>query len=253
MTMLEKLISASLRNKGVVLCGALLVAVLGAVSYMNLHVDAFPDVTNVQVEIVSTSPNLSALEIERFVTSPVETSMRGLPGIVQMRSVTKTGISVVALVFKDGVDVYFARQLVFEKLSEAARIIPGVETTMGPVTTAMGEIYQFTLEGSGPGDAAAKTAALTGLRTVEDWLVAPLLKNVAGVSDINSYGGYIRQFQVVVDPSRLLSFGLSVDDVFRAIKNNNQNAGCSTVRSRANSSWCGIGRSIRRRTSGESF
>jgi cobalt-zinc-cadmium resistance protein CzcA len=230
MTMLEKLIATSLRRKGIVLLGALLIVVLGVYSYLNLHVDAFPDVTNVQVEIVSTSPNLSALEIERFVTTPVETSMRGLPGIVQMRSVTKTGISVVTLVFKDGVDVYFARQLIFEKLAETARIIPeGVETTMGPVTTAMGEIVQFTIEGREPEGADAKIRYLTDLRTVEDWQVVPLLKNVTGVSDINSFGGYIKQYQVTVNPGKLLAYGLGVEDVYRAIEENNQNVGGSTV------------------------
>jgi len=230
MTMLEKLISISLRRKGIVLLAVLLIVAIGTVSYLNLHVDAFPDVTNVQVEIVSTSPNLSALEIERFVTAPIETSMRGIPGIVQMRSVTKTGISVVTLVFRDGVDVYFARQLVFEKLAEAAGTIPeGVETAMGPVTTAMGEIFQFTIEGLEPEDADAKIQYLTDLRTIEDWQVVPLLKNVAGVSDINSFGGYIRQYQVIVNPDGLLAYGLGVDDVHRAIEENNQNAGGSTV------------------------
>ncbi len=228
--MLEKLISASLKRKGIVLFSALLIVVLGVVSYLNLHVDAFPDVTNVQVEIVSTSPNLSALEIERFITTPIETSMRGIPGIVQMRSVTKTGISVVTLVFKDGADVYFVRQLVFEKLAEAARAIPeGVETTMGPVTTAMGEIVQFTIEGRDPEDADAKIRYLTDLRTVEDWQVVPLLKNVPGVSDINSFGGYIRQYQVIVNPGKLLAYGLGVDEVHGAIEENNQNVGGSTV------------------------
>jgi len=225
MSMLERLIGFSLGRKGTIVAATVLIALFGAVSFVRLHIDAFPDVTNIQVEIVSTAPGLSALEIERFVTYPIETSMRGLPGIVQMRSVTKFGISVVTLVFKDGMDIYFARQLVFEKLSEASKNIPeGVEATMGPVTTAMGEIFQYTLEGK---DTSVRN--LTDLRTLQDWVVAPLLKNIPGVNEINSFGGYIKQYQVVVNPDRLLAYGLSVDAVVDALQQNNQNVGGNTI------------------------
>src|SRR5512136_3128794 len=146
--MLEKLIAYTLRQKGMVIFLSLLIIVFGAYSYIKLPIDAFPDVTNIQVEVVSHANGLSAAEIERSVTYPIEMSMRGLPKVQQLRSVTKFGISLVTVVFEDNVDIYFARQLVFERLSEAKENLPpGVEASMGPIATAMGEIYQFTLEG----------------------------------------------------------------------------------------------------------
>ena len=146
--MLERLISLSLRQRGPVLLGVVALAVFGIWALVTLPIDAFPDVTNVQVEIVFMAPGLSPMEIEKFVTYPIEMSMRGLPGSVQMRSVTKFGIAVITLVFTDQTEIYFARQLVFQRLGEdAAKDMPlGVKTEMVPVATAMGEIYQYTLE-----------------------------------------------------------------------------------------------------------
>ena len=208
--MIEKIIGFSLRQRTLVLVVLALVVGVGVYSFLTLPIDAFPDVTNIQVEVVNTAPGLSPLEIEKFVTYPVEIAMRGLPGLDVMRSVTKYGISVVTLVFDDRTDIYFARQLVFQRLSEAKDSLPeGVRSEMGPVATAMGEIYQYTLEG-GPepvGDAGLE-AKLTELRTVQDWVLTPQLKSVPGVSEVNSFGGYIRQFQVVMDPDRLLAFYL---------------------------------------------
>ncbi|HEX9902660.1 MAG TPA: CusA/CzcA family heavy metal efflux RND transporter, partial [Acidobacteriota bacterium] len=169
---------------------------------------------------------LSPLEIERTVTQPIEISMRGLPSLVQMRSVTKFGISVVTLVFSDATDIYFARQLVFQRLEEVAASIPeGVKAEMGPVTTAMGEIYQYTLEGFQLGPGADEVRRLTELRTLQDWVVAPLLKSIPGVSEVNSFGGYFKQYQVVADPERLQKYGLSVGDVVEALRRNNRNIG----------------------------
>src|SRR5512146_1503473 len=146
--MLEKIIKQTLKYRSFVLLGVLVLIVFGVYSYLTLPIDAFPDVTNVQVEILSTAPGLSALEIERFVTYPIENAMRGLPGVVQMRSITKFGLSVVTIVFRDDVDIYFARQLVFQRLDEAKESVPpSVSVSMGPIATAMGEIYQYTLEG----------------------------------------------------------------------------------------------------------
>jgi cobalt-zinc-cadmium resistance protein CzcA len=139
--MLEKIIAQTLKHRSFVLLGVLVLIAFGVYSYLNLPVDAFPDVTNVQVEILSTAPGLSALEIERFVTYPIENAMRGLPDVVQMRSITKFGLSVVTIVFKDNVDIYFARQLVFQRLEEATSSVPrSVTVSMGPIATAMGEI-----------------------------------------------------------------------------------------------------------------
>jgi len=224
--MLEKLIAYTLRQKGMVIFLALVIVGFGLYSYLKLPIDAFPDVTNIQVEVVSHADGLSAIEIERNVTYPIETAMRGLPNIEQMRSVTKFGLSIVTIVFKDNVDVYFARQLVFERLAEAREKVPkGVEVTMGPIGTAMGEIYQYTLEGKMPDDPQQKIAYLTNLRTIQEWIVTPQLKSVAGVNEINSYGGYFKQYQVQVAPEKLLKYGLTVDDVYNAIGSNNENVG----------------------------
>ena len=224
--MLEKIISYSLKQKGMVIFLSLLIIVFGAYSYLKLPIDAFPDVTNIQVEVVSHADGLSAIEIERNVTYPIEMAMRGLPDIEQMRSVTKFGLSIVTIVFKDNVDIYFARQLVFERLAEAKEKVPkGVEVVMGPIGTAMGEIYQYTLEGKMPDDPQQKIAYLTNLRTIQEWIVTPQLKSVAGVNEINSYGGYFKEYQVVVEPEKLLKYALTVDDVYSAIGSNNENVG----------------------------
>ncbi len=155
--MIEKIIAFSLRQRTLILIVLALIVGVGIYSFLSLPIDAFPDVTNIQVEVVATAPGLSPLEIEKFVTYPVEMAMRGLPGLDIMRSVTKYGISVITLVFQDKVDIYFARQLVFQRLAEAKEAMPeNVQIEMGPVATAMGEIYQYTLEGPEPTDAAAR-------------------------------------------------------------------------------------------------
>ncbi len=224
--MLEKIISYTLQRKGIVLLLSLLIITFGLYSYVRLPIDAFPDVTNIQVEVVSHADGLSAIEIERNVTYPIETAMRGLPDIEQLRSVTKFGLSIVTIVFKDNVDIYFARQLVFERLAEAREKVPkGVQVAMGPIGTAMGEIYQYTLEGNMPQDPLLKKSYLTQLRTVQEWTVTPQLKSVAGVNEINSFGGYFKEYQVVVSPEQLVKYGLTVEDVFAAVENNNQNVG----------------------------
>ena len=224
--MIEKIIAFSLKQRTFILIVLALIVGVGLYSFLSLPIDAFPDVTNIQVEVVATAPGLSPLEIEKFVTYPVEMAMRGLPGLDIMRSITKYGISVITLVFQDKVDISFARQLVFQRLAEAEEAMPeNVQIEMGPVATAMGEIYQYTLEGPEPAEAAALETRLTELRTLQDWVISPLLKSVPGVSEVNSFGGYIKQFQVIVDLDRLLKYGLSAGDVYEAIRNNNQNVG----------------------------
>jgi cobalt-zinc-cadmium resistance protein CzcA len=224
--MLERVIEYTLKQKGIVIFLSLLIVTIGLYSYWKLPIDAFPDVTNIQVEVVSHADGLSALEIERKVTYPIEMAMRGLPDIEQMRSVTKFGLSIVTIVFKDNVDIYFARQLVFERLAEAREKIPkGVEVAMGPIGTAMGEIYQYTLEGKMPEDPQQKIAYLTNLRTIQEWIITPQLKSVAGVNEINSFGGYFKQYQVIVSPEKLLKYAITVDDVYSAIDRNNENVG----------------------------
>jgi len=228
--MLERIISASLKRRALIVVLLVLIVGVGIYSLLNLHMDAFPDVTNIQVEIVSRAPGLSPLEIEKFVTYPIEMTMRGLPGLVQMRSVVKFGISVVTLVFQDDVDIYFARQQVFQKLVEAEKGLPqGVETEMGPVATAMGELYHYTLEGNRPTDEEGEKQYLAELRTVQDWMAAPMLKNVPGVTEVNAFGGYIKQFQVLVDPAKLIKYGISIPDVYETLQKNNENVGGSVI------------------------
>jgi cobalt-zinc-cadmium resistance protein CzcA len=228
--MLETIIAQTLKYRNFVLLGVILLVAFGVYASLNLPMDAFPDVTNVQVEILGAAPGLSALEIERFVTYPIESAMRGLPDVVQMRSVTKFGLSVVTIVFKDNVDIYFARQLVFQRLEEAKVNIPeSTSISMGPIATAMGEIYQYTLEGKAPTDPEKRIQYLAELRTLQEWIVTPLLKGVAGVNEINSFGGYFKQYQVLVNPAKLVAHDLSLEDVYRSIEQNNQNAGGSVL------------------------
>jgi cobalt-zinc-cadmium resistance protein CzcA len=230
--MLERLMAWSLKHRLTVGVAVLVAVGAGAWAVRTIHIDAFPDVTNIQVEVVSTAAGLAPLEIEQFVTYPIESAMRGLPGLERMRSVTKYGISVVTLVFRDDVDIYFARQLVFERLAEAERGVPdGVEIRLGPVATAMGEIYQYTLEPKGGGRGTVQE--LTRLRTLQDWVVTPLLKGVPGVTEVNSFGGYLQQFHVLVDPDKLLSYNLTVEAVHEAIRTNNANVGGNVVAQRS--------------------
>ncbi len=233
--MLEKIIAFVLKQKGTILFISLLLMAFGVYSYIRLPIDAFPDVTNIQVEIVGRAAGLSALEVERSVTHPVEMSMRGLPKVKQMRSVTKFGLSLVTIVFEDDVDIYFARQLVFQRLAEANEQVPaGVDISMGPIATAMGEIYQFTLEGQRPaGDPKKEREYLTELRTIQEWIVNPLLKGVAGVNEINSFGGYLKEYQVIVSPDRLWKHRISLGQVHAAIEKNNQNAGGNVIEKQA--------------------
>jgi cobalt-zinc-cadmium resistance protein CzcA len=228
--MLERLMALSIRNRLAVGLGVVAIAGLGAYAVRSIPIDAFPDVTGIQVEVVSSAAGMSPLEIEQFVTYPLENAMRGLPGLVLMRSVTRYGLSVVTLVFRDDADIYFARQQVHERVSEVERTLPeGVETEMGPIATAMGEIYQYTLESDRLDTHTDDVATLTRLRTIQDWMVAPLLKGVPGVTEINSFGGYLQQYQVVVDPNLLLKYDLSVDAVADAIRKNNSNVGGNVV------------------------
>ena len=228
--MIEKLMSFAFNNRLLVLVLAVAIIGAGAVAFKTMAIDAFPDVTNVQVEIVSNAPGLSPLEIEKFVTYPIEMSMRGIPGLETMRSITKYGLSVVTCVFRDDVDIYFARQLVFERLSSAKENLPaGVDSEMGPIATAMGEIYQYTLEGHEPADPDEKVRYFTELRTLQDWVISPILKGLVGVNEINSFGGYIKQFQILLSPEKLLTYKLSVQEIFEAIEKNNQNVGGNVI------------------------
>lgn len=209
----------------VVVVGAILL-VFGVQAARKLSVDAFPDVTNVQVQIATEAAGRSPEEVERFVTVPIEIAMTGIPRLTEMRSLIKPGLSIVTLVFEDGTDVYLARQLVMERLAEARGRLPeNVTPVLGPVSSALGEVYQYTLEHPDDGERPLSKAELTERRIVQDWVVRPLLRSIPGVAEINSTGGYVRQYQVLPDPMKLRSYDVTLNDVTRALYNNNSNSG----------------------------
>ena len=217
--MISRIIQFSLRQRFLVIAMTILVAALGIYSMYELPIDALPDVTNVQVQILTQAANFSPVEVEKLVSFPIEVSMNGLPRLTEVRSISKHGLSVVTVVFEDGVDIYFARQLVLERLQKAREMLPaGVsEPEMGPITTGMGEIYQYFLE--------SDSLDLMELRTIQDWIIKPQLRTVPGVTEVNSFGGYVKQYQVLVDPDKLLSYNITLPEVFDAVENNNSVAG----------------------------
>lgn len=223
--MIASLIRAALTQRLVVIVLSLVLCGFGLRAAMNLSVDAFPDVTNVQVQIATEAPGRSPEEIERFVTVPLEIALTGLPGLVEMRSLNKSGLSIITLVFTDATDVYFARQLVTERLIEVTPRMPqGIVPVLGPVSTGLGEVYQYTLEHPDDGRRELTQQELTERRTIQDWVARPLLRSIPGVAEINSQGGYVKQYQVLVDPSRLRHYGLTVRQVVQAVADNNANA-----------------------------
>src|SRR5579875_364922 len=217
---MRSLISAILKQRLVVVVVALILLGFGINAARHLSVDAFPDVTNVQVQIATEAPGKSPEEVERFVTIPIEIAMTGLPGMTDMRSLNKPGLSLITLVFSDDSNLYRERQMVSERLSELRDRMPeGVTPILGPITNALGEVYQYTLEL--PGESAEKRPLtheeLVQRRTLEDWVVRPLLRSIPGVAEINSTGGFVKQYQTLVDPVRLRYYGLTINDVFQAL------------------------------------
>jgi len=199
--MLRALVETCLKQRLVILVVAVIVLVFGINGARKLSVDAFPDVTNVQVQVATEAPGRSPEEVERFVTVPLEIGMTGLPGLTEMRSLNKPGLSLITLVFSDNTYVYFARQLVMERLSEVKEKLPaGIVPVLGPVSSALGEVYQYTLDHPSDGERALSKEELTERRTIQDWVVRPLLRSIPGVAEINSTGGYVKQYQVLVDP-----------------------------------------------------
>ncbi len=224
--MIEHLVRTALNQRLLVLIASLVLVFAGLMGLRQLSVDAFPDVTNVQVQVAAEAPGRSPEEVERFVTVPLEIAMTGLPGLVDMRSVNRNALSQIVLVFNDQTDIYFARQLVLERLIEASHQLPeDVTPVLGPVSSGLGEVYQYTLERADDGDKPLSVDDLTERRTIQDWVLRPLLRGVSGVAEINSIGGFERQYQVEPDPDRLRHYGLSLHDVYEALALNNANSG----------------------------
>jgi cobalt-zinc-cadmium resistance protein CzcA len=223
--MIVSMIRAALSQRLVVVVIALVLCAFGLRESMRLSVDAFPDVTNVQVQIATEASGRSPEEVERFITVPLEIAMTGLPGLTEMRSLNRTGLSIITLVFTDKTDVYFARQLVTERLIEVSNRMPeGAVPVLGPVSTGLGEVYQYTIEHPDDGKRELTAEELAERRTIQDWVVRPMLRSIPGVAEINSFGGFVKQFQVQVNPDRLRHFNLSMQQVISAIAANNSNA-----------------------------
>src|SRR5574343_1160398 len=224
--MIQSVIGASLQQRILIVVLALGLVAAGARSVKHLSVAAFPDVTNVQVQIATAATGRSPDEVERLITVPLEIAMTGLPGLTEMRSLNKNSLSLITLVFTDATDVYFARQLVMERLLEVQERMPeGIMPVLGPVSTGLGEVYQYTLDRDDDGQRPLTPAELQKRREVQDWVVRPLLRGIQGVAEINSQGGYVKQYQVLVNPDRLHHYRITLEEVFNALANNNANSG----------------------------
>lgn len=223
--MIHRLIEFALKQRVLILIGTVLIAAIGTYAFQKLPIDAFPDVTNIQVQVITETPGRSPVEVEQFITYPIEVQMTGLPQLIELRSLSKFGLSMVTIVFEDNVDIYFARQLVLERLIEAREKLPeGAEPAMGPISTGLGEIYQYTLE-QPTNSQDSSLESLMKLRTIQDWIVRPILKTVPGVTDVNAFGGFVKQYQVLIDPDRLKKYDLTLREVFESVAQNNNNAG----------------------------
>ena len=229
--MLERIIQFSIRHRGLVVVATIAVAALGLYNYTRLPIDAVPDITNVQVQINTEAPGYSPFEAEQRVTYLVETAMAGLPRLEHTRSISRYGLSQVTVIFEDGTDIYFARQLIAERVQEVKSRLPnGIEPTMGPIATGLGEIFLWTVEAK-PDALNADGKPYTGmdLRTIQDWIVRPQLKTVAGVADVNTIGGYTKQFHVTPHPEKMMAYGLSFADILDALSSNNTNVGAGYI------------------------
>jgi len=229
--MFERLIQFAIEQRIIVLLAVLLMAGVGIASYQKLPIDAVPDITNVQVQINSAAAGFSPLETEQRITFPIETAMAGLPGLQQTRSLSRSGLSQVTVIFKDGTDLFFARQLVNERLQVAREQLPdGIETMMGPISTGLGEIFLWTVEakdGARKEDGSAYTP--TDLRVIQDWIIKPQLRNVPGVAEINTIGGFAKEYQIAPDPKRLAAYNLTLGDLVTALERNNANVGAGYI------------------------
>ena len=229
--MFERILQIAINYRGIVLVAVFAMALFGVHSYQNLPIDAVPDITNVQVQINTVAPGYSPLEAEQRLTFPIEIIMAGLPSLDYTRSISRYGLSQVTVVFKDGTDIYFARQLVSQRIQEVRGRLPvGIEPRMGPISTGLGEIFMWTVdaqENARKPDGNLYTS--TDLREIQDWIIRPQLLTVKGVTEVNSVGGFVKQFHVTPYPEKLISLGLTLQDVVTALERNNQNIGAGYI------------------------
>ena len=229
--LLERIVGAAIAHRWLMLLLSCALVLLGAWSFTRLPIDATPDITNVQVQINTAAPGFSPLETEQRITFPVETVLAGLPKMENVRSLSRYGLSQVTVVFEDGTDIYFARQQVAERLQQARSQIPdGLDPQLGPIATGLGEIFMYTIDAdpkARKADGSAYTA--TDLRTLQDWVIRPQLRNVPGVTEVNTIGGFQRQVHITPDPARLRALGFTLEDVAAAVQANNQNVGAGYI------------------------
>ena len=239
--MLSKIIQFSIKNKLVILLGLFALVIGGVYSISKLPIDAVPDITNNQVQIITVCPTLAGQEVEQLVTFPIEQSIANIPNLEETRSISRFGLSVITVVFKDDVDIYFARQLINEKLKEAEENIPkGIGTPeLAPLSTGLGEVYQYIIH---PKKGSEKKYDAKALRTMQDWIVARQLYGTPGIAEVNSFGGELKQYEVAINPNRLRAMGVSVSEVFTALEKNNQNTGGAYIDKKPNAYFIrGIG------------
>ncbi|HHF7368322.1 TPA: CusA/CzcA family heavy metal efflux RND transporter [Legionella bozemanae] len=227
--MLEKIIRFSLKHRWFILLFTVIIASFGVYNYQKLPIDAVPDITNVQVQINTAASGYSPFEVEQRITFPIELALSGLPNLDYTRSLSRYGLSQVTVVFKDGTNIYFARQLINERLQEVKdKLPPESETTLGPISTGLGEIFMYTVTNK-PNVPKSQRYNPTGLRTIQDWIIKPQLRNVEGVAEVNTIGGYAKQFHITPVPSKLVRYNLSLNDVLEALQRNNANVGAGYI------------------------
>ncbi len=229
--MIAEILRFSIHHRWIMIALTLIMAGLGVFNLLRLNIDAVPDITNVQVQVTAQGSGLSALEIEQRITFPLETGLAGMPRLVKTRSLSQYGIALVTAIFEDGTDIYFARRLVSERLQEIqAKLPPGTEPIMGPISTGLGEIFMWTVEAFPDAHKPDGTPyTLTDLRTIQDWIIRPQLRNTPGVTEINTIGGFGKQFHVTPDPYTLISYGLTFHEIMEALRRNNANVGAGYI------------------------
>ncbi|TXI18259.1 MAG: CusA/CzcA family heavy metal efflux RND transporter, partial [Nitrosomonas sp.] len=229
--MFERILKLSIYQSGFVLVAVLAMAALGVYNYLKLPIDAVPDITNVQVQINTTAAGYSPLESEQRITFPIEMAMSGLPGLEYTRSLSRYGLSQVTVIFKDGTDIYLARQLVSQRIQDVRSRLPaGIVPTMGPISTGLGEIFMWTVDAEEDARKPDGTPyTTTDLREIEDWIIKPRMRMVKGVTEVNSIGGYVKQFHVTPYPDKLLAHGLTLQDLVTALERNNLNVGAGYI------------------------
>lgn len=231
--MLDRIIAFSIKNKLIIALMTLALIIWGVWSAVNLPIDAVPDITNNQVQIITTCPTLAGQEVEQLVTYPIEQTMANLPDLAELRSVSRFGLSVITVVFDEHVDIYFARQLIYERLKEAEEKIPaGVGTPeLAPVSTGLGEVYQYIIH---PKKEAEQKYSAMDLRTMQDWIVARQLYGTPGIAEVNSFGGQLKQYEVAINPDKLQAMDVTIPEIFEALEKNNENTGGAYIDKKPN-------------------